>query len=139
MTSRVVLGVSGGIASNVVPDRVRCVVNFRYGPDRSPADAEARIGELLEGAGALTVMSNAPAARVATDSPLLDALRAAGDLAVQPKQAWTPVAEFDAAGISAVNFGPGATRFAHRADEQVEIAALVRTYETFRSFLRGTV
>jgi succinyl-diaminopimelate desuccinylase len=66
-------------------------------------------------------------------------LRAAGELEVEPKQAWTPVAEFDAAGIPAVNFGPGATRYAHRADEQVEIAALVRTFETLWRFLRGSV
>jgi succinyl-diaminopimelate desuccinylase len=134
-------GISGGIASNVVPDRVSCVVNFRYAPDRAPADAERRIRDLVAGAGAgeLVVTSNAPPARVATNSPLVEALRAAGDLAVQPKQAWTPVAELDAAGIPAVNFGPGATRFAHRADEQVEIAALVRCIETLRRFLRGTV
>ncbi len=56
-------------------------------------------------------------------------LQAAGDLAAEPKQAWTPVAEFAAAGVDAVNFGPGATAYAHRRDEQVEIAALVRCYE----------
>jgi succinyl-diaminopimelate desuccinylase len=134
-----VTGISGGIASNVVPDSVSCIVNFRYAPDRSPAEAEDRIRELLRGSGAVTVISNAPAARVATDTPLVEALRSAGGLAVEPKQAWTPVAEFDAAGIPAVNFGPGATRYAHRADEQVEIAALVRTFDTLRSFLRGTV
>ena len=59
----------------------------------------------------------------------------AGDLAIEPKQAWTPVAEFDGAGIPAVNLGPGATRYAHRADEQVEIAELVRTFEALRRFL----
>ena len=31
-------------------------------------------------------------------------------------------------GIAAVNFGPGATRYAHAQDERVEIAALVRAY-----------
>jgi succinyl-diaminopimelate desuccinylase len=84
------------------------------------------------------VTSNAPPARVATDSPLVEALRAAGDLAVEPKQAWTPVAEFDAVGVPAVNFGPGATRYAHRADERVEISELVRTFESLQRFLRGS-
>jgi succinyl-diaminopimelate desuccinylase len=132
-------GIAGGIASNVVPDRVECVVNFRYAPDRTPASAEDRIRELLAGTGELTITSNAPPARVATDSPLVEALRAAGDLALEPKQAWTPVAEFDAAGIPAVNFGPGATRYAHRADEQVEIAELVRAFGALQRFLRGSV
>ena len=55
-------------------------------------------------------------------------LRAAGDLALEPKQAWTNVADFTSRGIDAVNFGPGATRYAHRRDEQVEIAALERCF-----------
>ena len=45
----------------------------------------------------------------------------------QPKQAWTNVADFAARGLDAVNLGPGATRYAHAADERVEIAELERT------------
>jgi succinyl-diaminopimelate desuccinylase len=131
--------INGGIAANVVPDRASCTVNFRYAPDRSPADAEARIRELLSGVGELGVLSNAPPARVAADTPLVEALRAAGGFRVEPKQAWTPVAEFAAAGIPAVNLGPGATRYAHRADEQVEVAELVRTFEALQRFLLDTV
>jgi succinyl-diaminopimelate desuccinylase len=67
------------------------------------------------------------------------ALRSCGDLEVQPKQAWTNVADFAARGLDAVNFGPGATRYAHTADERVEIAALERCYDTLRRFLAGTV
>ncbi|MEX0674549.1 MAG: hypothetical protein WD067_07230 [Gaiellaceae bacterium] len=49
--------------------------------------------------------------------------------------AWTPVAEFNSRGIDAVNFGPGATRYAHKRDEQIEIAALVSAFETLRRFV----
>ncbi len=58
---------------------------------------------------------------------------------VQPKQAWTNVADFAARGLDAVNFGPGATRYAHTADERVEVAALERCYDVLQRFLLGTV
>ena len=38
------------------------------------------------------------------------------------------MADFTSRGIDAVNFGPGATRYAHRRDERVEIEALERAY-----------
>ena len=44
------------------------------------------------------------------------------------------MAQFAEAGLDAVNLGPGATRYAHKADEQVEIGELVRTYEALRRF-----
>ena len=67
----------------------------------------------------------------------MERLRAAGDLAVGPKQAWTPVAEFGLIGVDAVNFGPGDPQYAHRDDERVEVAALVRSYDVLRAFLEG--
>jgi succinyl-diaminopimelate desuccinylase len=129
--------IHGGIALNVVPDRVEATVNFRYAPTRSPADAEERLRELVP--GDLEILSNSPSAHVAARTPLVERLRAAGDFAVEPKQAWTPVAEFAAQGLDAVNLGPGATRHAHRADEQVEIAALERTFEALVRFTVGSV
>ena len=64
-------------------------------------------------------------------------LRDAGGLEIEPKQAWTNVADFTANGIDAVNFGPGHTAYAHRRDELVEVAALVHAYETLHRFLGG--
>ena len=54
---------------------------------------------------------------------------------MQPKQAWTNVADFAARGLDAVNLGPGATRYAHAVDERVEIAELERTYDALQRFL----
>jgi acetylornithine deacetylase/succinyl-diaminopimelate desuccinylase-like protein len=81
------------------------------------------------------VESNSPPARVVARAPLVDRLRAAGGFELEPKQAWTPVAEFSRRGIDAVNLGPGATRYAHARDEQVEIAELARTYQALSRFL----
>ncbi len=125
--------IAGGIASNVIPDRVECLVNFRYAPGRSAAAAEARLAELCAGHGELAIDSNAPSGPVASGERV-DALVAAGDLVRAPKQAWTPVAEFGLAGLPAVNFGPGEPAQAHRRDESVEIALLVRAHEVLERF-----
>jgi succinyl-diaminopimelate desuccinylase len=124
--------IAGGIAANVIPDRVECHVNYRYAPGRSPQEAEARLRELCP--GDLRIESLAPSGPVAVANPRAQALIAAGDLAVAPKQAWTPVAEFAAAGLDAVNFGPGEPAQAHRRDESVEVAALVRSYRVLEAW-----
>ena len=121
---------SGGIAGNVVPDRAECHLNHRYAPGRSPQEAEERLrSHWCGGAGRVEIVGTAPSGAVTVDHPAVQALIATGGLEVLPKQAWTPVAEFTAAGVPAVNFGPGAPAQAHRSDESVEIAALVRSYE----------
>ena len=127
---------NGGVADNIVPELASARLNFRYAPDRTPAQAEARLRELVAPTGGeLTVLSNSSPARVAAGMPLVERLRAAGGYDVLPKQAWTPVAEFSDAGLDAVNLGPGATRYAHRRDEQVEVSELVRTFEAIARFL----
>lgn len=130
--------IQGGVATNVVPDRATADVNFRYAPTHTPAEAERRLRELLGHPSAtVEIVGNAPPGLVPTGNPLVARLRAAGDLAVGPKQAWTPVAEFGLIGVDAVNFGPGDPQYAHRDDEQVEVDALVRSYEVLRAFLEG--
>jgi succinyl-diaminopimelate desuccinylase len=128
---------SAGIASNVIPARAEAIVNFRYAPDRAPASAEARVRELV--GREVEILSHAPPAHVAAGSALVDQLRAAGSFELQPKQAWTNVADFAARGLDAVNLGPGGTRYAHAVDERVEIAELARTFEALQRFLLGSV
>ena len=124
-----------GIADNVVPDRATATINFRYAPDRTP-DERRGVSALAD-----------PGRRDGGDRRRLAARRASSRTParpraarcrrphVEPKQAWTNVADFTTRGIDAVNFGPGATRYAHRRDELVEIAALERGLQTLRSFL----
>ena len=66
-------------------------------------------------------------------------LRAAGGFELEPKQAWTNVADFAARGLDAVNLGPGGTRYAHAADERVEISELEWTFTALQRFLLGSV
>jgi succinyl-diaminopimelate desuccinylase len=131
--------IEGGIATNVIPDRVEANINFRYAPDRSPSSADAYLRSLVPEGATYEHAGDSPPARVVTDSALVQRLRAAGDLALEPKQAWTNVADFTSRGIDAVNFGPGATRYAHRRDEQVEIAALERAFTALWRFVTGSV
>ncbi len=127
--------VSGGIAANVIPAEASAHVNYRYAPGRSALEADAWLHGLCDPFGTLRIDSNAPSAPVATGNPLVGRLHAAGAFAVAPKQAWTPVAEFAAAGVDAINFGPGDPVHAHQVSEQVSIEALVHAYETLASFV----
>jgi succinyl-diaminopimelate desuccinylase len=127
--------IHGGVATNVIPDRVEVTLSFRYTPDRSPEEAEQFLRGLVGERGHIEHVANSPSARVVVDTPLVRRLREAGELEVAPKQAWTPVAEFSLRGVDAVNFGPGATRYAHKRDEQIEVAALVSAFETLRRFV----
>ncbi|HWI22982.1 MAG TPA: succinyl-diaminopimelate desuccinylase [Baekduia sp.] len=128
-----VVGVAGGIARNVIPGEASAQVNMRYAPGTPATEAEARLHELCDPYGDLVIDSNSPSGPVA-QGELVQRLVAAGDLAVQPKQAWTPVAEFGLIGVPAVNFGPGDPNEAHMRDEKVAVAALERADEILRAF-----
>jgi len=125
--------VDGGIAANVIPAEAHVELNFRYAPGRTREDAQEHLRSLVPH-GELEVLSNSPSAPPALANPLLGRLR---ELVpeVAPKQAWTPVAQFAEQGLDAVNYGPGATAYAHRRDEQVPVANLERCYETLHAFL----
>ena len=69
-----------------------------------------------------------------TANPLVDRLRAVGRAPLTPKQAWTPVAEFAAFGLDAVNFGPGDPRQAHTVQESVPAESLAWSYATLLRF-----
>ena len=118
-----------GIAANVIPATATAELNMRFMRD----GAEERLRALVP-TGELAVVSNSPSAPPALDNPRVARLRELVPV-VKPKQAWTPVAQFAQQGIDAVNFGPGATAYAHRQDEQVPVANLERAYETLFGFL----
>ena len=125
-----------GNATNVIPGRVEATLNYRFAPTRTVEEAEARLRELV--GSELEITQASRAAPVALRSPLVAELTESGGFTVEPKQAWTNVADFAARGLDALNLGPGTTRLAHTADERVEIAELGRTYDALQKFLRGS-
>jgi succinyl-diaminopimelate desuccinylase len=141
LTFREVLNVTeirGGVANNVIPDSVVCGLNFRYAGNRSSAEAETRLRELVGPvgpSGGLTVVGNAPAAPVPPSNDLLERLRRVVEEPMEPKQAWTPVAQFAAHGLDAINFGPGDPQMAHRRDEGIPVAAMDASLQLLRRFL----
>jgi len=126
--------VSGGVALNVVPGEAVAQVNYRYPPGLAMEAAEARLHAWCDPYGELAITGHAPSGPVPQGNALVDALVALVG-PPEPKQAWTPVAEFGVAGVDAVNFGPGDPALAHTVDEAVGIDALVRSYEVLAELL----
>jgi succinyl-diaminopimelate desuccinylase len=118
------VGVQGGIAGNVIPDRCVVTVNYRYAPDKSGPDAEAHVREVLEGFDVI-IGDNAPGARPGLTLPAAKAFVEALAVPVGPKEGWTDVARFAALDVPAVNFGPGDPNLAHTDDERAPVQQYV--------------
>jgi succinyl-diaminopimelate desuccinylase len=130
------VSVSGGVAGNVIPDECTITVNYRFAPDRSEAEAEAHVRDVLGGADRqLTVLDSAPPARPGLDQSLAQAFVAAIGEPAEAKLGWTDVARFSALGIPALNFGPGDPNLAHTVDESVELATVDAAESALLSFL----
>jgi succinyl-diaminopimelate desuccinylase len=117
------VGISGGVAGNVIPDRCTVVVNYRFAPDKDLTSAEEHVREVFEGFE-VAIVDGADGARPGLDRPAAAAFVRA--LGAQPtaKYGWTDVARFSALGVPAVNFGPGDPSVAHADDEHVPVSQL---------------
>jgi len=129
--------VSGGIARNVIPAEATAYLNYRFPPGVSLSDAEARLRSICEPYGAIEIESSSPSGAVRIGSPLAKHLIEIVGAPVEPKQAWTPVAEFEAVGIAAINFGPGSPSSAHAVDESVTLDALAASYRALERLASG--
>jgi succinyl-diaminopimelate desuccinylase len=128
------VGISGGVAGNVVPDEAVVSVNFRFAPDRTEEEAHRHLQEVFEGFG-LTLTDSAPGALPGLTQAATAAFAATVGGGVKPKFGWTDVAQFTVLGIPAINYGPGDPMFAHKADEHVPVEQLRRVHETMRTWL----
>jgi succinyl-diaminopimelate desuccinylase len=128
------VGISGGIAGNVVPDEARISVNYRFAPDLDEKQALSHVRELFQGFE-VEVTDSAPGAMPGLDQPAAAAFVQAIGVDVAPKYGWTDVAQFSQLGIPAVNFGPGDPTFAHKADEHVPVAHLTSVEEAMTAWL----
>ena len=135
-----VVSVDGGVAGNVVPDRATVVVNHRFAPDRTVAQAESGVRQLLEPflepGDHWELLEAAPAAPPALDDPVLSALVAASGAPPRAKVGWTDVAFFAERGVPAANFGPGDPLLAHTPGEHVSSGQLAHVASVLETVLR---
>ena len=126
--------INGGVAGNVVPDEVTMTINHRFAPDTTPAEAEENMKKLFKDFNfqLLDVASGAP---TGLNNELIKDFVSKIGTAIAPKFGWTDVARFAAAGIPAINFGPGDPNLAHHPDEAVKIKQIEDVFTSLKDWL----
>jgi succinyl-diaminopimelate desuccinylase len=126
--------ISGGVATNVLPDEAVVTVNYRFAPDRSEAEALDFVRTFFDGFE-VAVTDSVPGALPGLDVPAAKEFVEAVGGQVNPKFGWTDVARFSGIGVPAVNFGPGDPSLAHKQEEHVPLEQIRRCEETMRVWL----
>ncbi|MHB1874972.1 MAG: succinyl-diaminopimelate desuccinylase [Streptosporangiaceae bacterium] len=130
------VGITGGVAGNVIPDECVVAVNYRFAPDRSADQAADHLRGLF-GRWEVEIVDVAGGARPGLGDPAASSFVAAMGGAVRAKLGWTDVARFDALGIPAVNYGPGDPLLAHSRGEHVPVTAIEECASRMRTWLAG--
>ncbi len=128
--------ITGGQATNVIPDSCVVTVNYRYAPDLDEPAAEAHVREVFA-SFEVTVVDNVGGARPGLQLPAARELVDTLGLPVQAKQGWTDVARFSRLGVPAVNLGPGDPGLAHRDDERAPVQQYLDVEAALLRWLRG--
>jgi len=117
------VGISGGVAGNVIPDECVVTVNYRFAPDRTVEQAAGHVRAVFSGFD-VEITDAAPGARPGLADAAAAALLAAVGGTPRAKMGWTDVARFTMLGLPAVNYGPGDPELAHSAREHVPLAQI---------------
>ena len=138
--------IAGGIADNIIPAACEVVIDRRILPGEPVETVDAEIKALLETASSeygvrteiLSYSSNAGPSETPTDDPIVEAALAAcrANGIASPGPAGflggCDLVHFQNVGIRGVVLGPGSLEQAHRPDEYVELAELVRASLIYR-------
>jgi succinyl-diaminopimelate desuccinylase len=130
------VGITGGIAGNVIPDECMVHINYRFAPSRSTDEAVAHVRELFEGYD-VRIVDLAAGARPGLDAPIAQHFVDAVGGTPMPKYGWTDVARFSRLGMPAVNYGPGDPLKAHADDENVPLQQITDCERGLRAWLTG--
>jgi succinyl-diaminopimelate desuccinylase len=124
---------------NVVPGRVWVNVNLRFAPSRGLGEAEDELRAWVAGRAETTVVDRAPPAPPFLGHAVVERFVDVVGAPVTGKQGWTDVARLAAAGIPALNYGPGLTAQAHQAGEHVPVTNVREAERRLRTFLAARV
>ena len=128
------VGITGGVAGNVIPDECRVSVNYRFAPSRSEGEAADVVRKVLEGYD-VEIVDSAPGALPGLSEPAAAAFVAMVGREPLPKFGWTDVARFSALGVPAVNYGPGDPGVAHQREEYCDVAPILECEERLIAWL----
>jgi succinyl-diaminopimelate desuccinylase len=128
------VGISGGVAGNVIPDECRVSINYRFAPDKDEAQAADVVRRVLDGFE-VVVTDSAPGALPGLSHPAAAEFVAMVGRDPLPKYGWTDVSRFSALGVPAVNYGPGEPNVAHQREEYCDIAPILECEQRMRAWL----
>lgn len=128
------VGITGGVAGNVIPDRCVVTVNHRFAPDKTVAEAADHVRKVFDGFD-VSLTDSAPGARPGLAHPAAASFLAAVGGTPRAKDGWTDVARFAELGAPAVNYGPGDPLLAHHDEERVDVAEVERCEQRMRAWL----
>jgi succinyl-diaminopimelate desuccinylase len=128
------VGITGGVAGNVIPDECRVTVNYRFAPDKSEDQAAEVVRRALSGFE-VQISDSAPGALPGLSHPAAAQFVAMVGREPLPKFGWTDVARFSALGVPAVNYGPGDPSVAHQREEYCDIAPILDCEQKMRAWL----
>lgn len=123
---------------NAVPGLFELNLNYRFAPGKSTDQAQQELSEWLRACAGdfeFEIDEVSPSGDVCLDHPRLSAWIEAEGLVVEPKQAWTDVAQLTEKGIPAVNFGPGEPGQAHQVNEWAPVDAIDACAQKLESLL----
>jgi succinyl-diaminopimelate desuccinylase len=132
------VGITGGVAGNVIPDECVVTVNYRFAPTLTPELAATHVHTIFEGFD-VRVVDAAAGALPGLSQPAAKAFLEVTGSTPRPKFGWTDVARFTALGVPAVNFGPGDPSLAHTREEYVPTSQVRSTFEVMRAWLVAPV
>jgi succinyl-diaminopimelate desuccinylase len=130
------VGISGGVAGNVIPDECVVSLNYRFAPSKDEDEAADVVRRVLDGFD-VRIADSAPGALPGLSHPAAAAFVAMVGREPAPKFGWTDVARFSALGVPAVNYGPGDPMVAHQREEYCAIAPIHECEQVLRAWLGG--